>query len=108
MSDLVEPRGETATESPEISESGADADTDAKLDSESVVAEIRNRAERVRRRELDAALGKLEAREEITPEQRRAVVELSAAIAGVLVEQWTGPLRDSAVDPEIALDLLTE
>ena len=92
VTDLLEPRANPN------SESNADP----------VAAEIRERAERVRRRELDDALARLEARGELAPEQRRVMAALSADVAGALVDRWTTALGDELTDAEAVRDLLVE
>ena len=90
MTDLVEPRAGVAS------------------DADSAEAEIRNRAERVRRRELRDALARLESRGGLAPEQRRVVAALSADLADALVDRWTAALGDETTDAEAVRDLLVE
>ncbi len=100
-------RRDDSTASP-AGDAGTVANADARPDSDPAVAEIRERVERVRRRELDDALGRLEARGEVTPEQRRIVAALSASVAGALADRWTAALGDEATDAEAVRDLLVE
>lgn len=90
VTDLVEPRA------------------DATSDADSAEAEIRNRVERVRRRELDDALARLESRGGLAPEQRRVVAALSADLADALADRWTAALGDDATDAEVVRELLVE
>ncbi|WP_170977256.1 hypothetical protein [Halorussus salinisoli] len=83
-------------------------EVDADPDPEAVANQIRDRAERVRRRELETALGRLEASGEVTPAERRAVASLSASITDALVERWASNLVAGEMDAEAALDLLAE
>jgi glutamyl-tRNA reductase len=78
-------------------------------DAESSTADrIRDRGERVRRRELDTALRRLRERGEVSPAERRILATLAARLADALVEQWAAKLDDGEVDPETALALLAE
>lgn len=87
--------------------------------SEAVAARVRDRGERVRRRELETALRRLTAAAdgEVTPARRRVLSRLSTRITDALVEQWAANLDDAAnagaadaeaVDADAALALLTE
>ncbi|WP_435176742.1 hypothetical protein [Halorussus sp. AFM4] len=86
-----------------------DAASDPDSDSEAAVAEqLRDRAERVRRRELDTALSRLAVDGEVTPAEREAAAALAAGVTDALVERWISRLADSAADPEIARSLFAE
>lgn len=96
----VEPKSDG--EERAVPDRGADADRDAIAD------RIRDRGERVRRRELETALVRLRASGEVTPAERRVLAALSARITDRLVERWASRLDDDEVDPEAALALLSE
>jgi len=114
VTDAVECRREAAAEPPADAESAGETDSESTPttdpDSERVAAEIERRAERVARQERDAALRKLDARGDLTPDQRQVVAALSASLADQLVAQWTAGLarEEDTVDPTVARDLLVE
>ncbi|NHN60266.1 MULTISPECIES: hypothetical protein [Halorussus] len=83
------------------------ADPDS--DSEAAAADrLRDRAERVRRRELDTAVNRLAADGEVTAAERQALAALAANITDALVEQWASRLTGDEVDAEAVLALLSE
>jgi len=81
-------------------------DSDDPRDPAAVADRIRERGERVRERELAAALDRIETAGELSAAQREAVARLSARLAGALVEQWASTVAEERVDPEVACDLL--
>lgn len=87
---------------------GRDADFGAqnRTGSEKIADRIRDRSERIRRRELEIALGRLRASGEVTPEESRAIALLSARLTDALVERWTRKLAEDGVDSQVALELL--
>ncbi|WP_276299320.1 hypothetical protein [Halorussus lipolyticus] len=87
----------------------ADSDTKSDPSAEEVADRIRDRAEEVRRRELETALGRLRESGEVTPAERRILAVLSVRLADALVEEWATSVADeSEVDPETALALVSE
>jgi glutamyl-tRNA reductase len=105
VSELVAPDDSGSSRSASGSGSGFSADSDATT----VESRIRDRAERVRRREVETALDRLATGDgKVTPAERRIVTELSASLTDALVESWTANLDGEAVDPEMALELLTD
>lgn len=99
MSERANLTRETATQQ----ETGADVERP-----EAVAARLRRQGERVRRRELETALQRLEAHGEVTPAERRVVARLAARLTGSLVESWAEKLDAEDVDPDDALALLAE
>ncbi|WP_433627648.1 hypothetical protein [Halomicrococcus sp. NG-SE-24] len=83
------------------------ADEDA-LDTREVADLVRDRAERIRRRELQTALRRLETCGQVAPEDRQTVSRLSARITDALVERWVANLADDGVDHAVALELLAD
>lgn len=69
---------------------------------------LRNRAERIRRQQLDTAIGRLEAHGNVSPEVRRTVARLSTRITDAIVEEWVSELADDGVDTTTAAELLVE
>ena len=61
-----------------------------------VVATMRESADRVKRRELEMALSKLESQGDLTDEQRETVVDLADALVGQLMAAPTKSLREAA------------
>ncbi|WP_132056821.1 hypothetical protein [Halorussus amylolyticus] len=84
-------------------------ESDDSPDPEPAVAHLRERGERVARRELDTALARLAASGEVTPAERAAVARLADDLANTLIEEWASNLADAErTDIETALDLLLE
>jgi hypothetical protein len=121
VTELVDPETDPERESGEDSDSGSRSDPEpmSRRESESesspdckgcetVVARIRDRGERVRRRELETDLRRLEARGEVTAAERRVVADLAADLADSLVERWVAGVTDGDADPDDALALLDE
>jgi len=81
------------------------AERDDPRDPEAVADRIRERGERVRRRELAAALDRLDDGA-LSAAQREALARLSARLADALVEQWASTVAEERVDPGVARDLL--
>ncbi|UPW01420.1 hypothetical protein M0R88_04785 [Halorussus gelatinilyticus] len=69
---------------------------------------VRARGRRVRRRELDTALRRLDERGDLSRDERRVLERLAARLTDAMVEQWASKLADGEVDSETALGLLTE
>lgn len=63
--------------------------------SDSTAEELWQRAERVRREELEEALAALESRSDLTQEQRDALEDMSAAIVEAVIAAPAGALEDS-------------
>ncbi|WP_280585149.1 glutamyl-tRNA reductase [Halorubrum sp. Boch-26] len=77
----------------ERSDARSDPPTDAQCDPDRVRRRLRRRAERIERREVEEAVSKLEARGDLTDEQRETVRLLGAALR-----------RRVAARPEAALE----
>jgi glutamyl-tRNA reductase len=75
---------------------------------EAIVARLRDREERVRRRKLETAFRRLESRGEMTDAERRIVADLAADLANSLVERWVAGLTEDGVASDDALALLDE
>ena len=65
-----------------------------------VIATMYESAEAVKRRELDRALGRLEARGGLTDDQREVVESLADALVGQLLAAPTKSLRDAAAEDD--------
>ncbi len=65
-----------------------------------VIAAMYESAERVKRRELEEALSKLQARGDLTEEQREAVESMADALVGQLLAAPTRSLRDAAAEDD--------
>ncbi|MFC4450902.1 hypothetical protein [Halorussus aquaticus] len=102
MTRLAEPNADPG----ETADAGGGRTSGGEKERREVADRLRDRAERVRRRELETALGRLEATGEVTPAERRAVASLSASITDALVERWASNLDE--VDADAALGLFAD
>ncbi|NEU55529.1 hypothetical protein [Halorussus sp. MSC15.2] len=99
MTRLAEPNADRG----ETTDAGGGRTPSGEAEEREVAERIRDRAERVRRRELETALGRLETCGEVTPAERRAVASLSASITDALVERWASNLDEADADAALAL-----
>lgn len=70
--------------------------------------QVRNQSERIRRRELETALRRLNTHGEMTFDDRQMITQLSIRITDAVVESWVSKLTDDGVDSEIARELILE